>query len=229
MIRAVIFDIDDTLYNYKRAHAAALPAVRRYVEEHLGLDGEEFLCRYKEMMDRQRLRCGETAAVHNRYIRFQMLMEEYGLPLRHVMPLGTLYWRELLSHAAPEPDAAESMDQLRAQGIRIGAGTDMTLDWQLEKLDTLGLIDRVDFIVTSEEAGVEKPEARFFALCQHKAGCQKEECLFVGDSLRKDVLGAQAFGFHAAWYQPDPAKAAQQPQVPRLQTFGELPALVSRF
>ena len=60
----------------------------------------------------------------------------------------------------------------------------------------------VDFFVSSEEAGVEKPEARFFSRCLTKADCNKEECLFVGDSLKKDVYGAINAGFKAVWYCP---------------------------
>lgn len=226
MIRTVIFDVDDTLYSFQGAHEASLPELRRYVEKHLGLDGEEFICRYDGMMDKQRIRSGENAAIHNRYIRFQMMLEEYGLPLRHVLPLNDFYWREVLSHSVPEPGVKECIDQLRSEGIRIGIGTDMTLDWQLEKLETLGLMDRIDFLVSSEEAGVEKPEAGLFALCQEKAGCEKEECLFIGDNIRKDALGAQRFGFHGVWYQPDAAKVAQHPEVLSVQNFDDLTKLV---
>ena len=36
-----------------------------------------------------------------------------------------------------------------------------------------------------------------------KAGCRAEECLFVGDSLTKDVLGAMDAGLHGVWYCPE--------------------------
>lgn len=229
MIRAIIFDVDDTLYSFKGAHEASLPALRRYVEEKLGLDGEEFVHRYDGMMEKQRIRSGENAAMHNRYIRFQMMLEEYGLPLRHVLPLNDFYWREVLSHSVAEPGVVESMDQLRAEGIRIGIGTDMTLDWQLEKLETLGLMDRIDFMVSSEEAGAEKPTRSFFDLCLAKAECRKEECMFLGDNIYKDALGAKNYGFYGVWYQPDAAKAAQHPEVLSIQTFRDLVKLVNRF
>ena len=55
----------------------------------------------------------------------------------------------------------------------------------------------MDFVVTSEEAGCEKPEKAFYELCIKKAGCLPEECLMIGDSLEKDVLGAKAAGMQA--------------------------------
>ena len=77
----------------------------------------------------------------------------------------------------------------------------MTAHIQFRKLEKLSLLSFVDFVVTSEEAGCEKPEKSFYELCIEKAGCLPEECLMIGDSLEKDVLGAktaemQAMRFH---------------------------------
>lgn len=227
MIQTVIFDIDDTLYSYTKGHKAALPLIARYAQEEMKVDGEEFIRRYNHMMDKQRQRSGETAAMHNRYLRFQMLLEEYGLPLTHVLPLNDLYWTTLLNNAPATPGIYGVVDQLRAKDIRIGIGTDMTVDWQLEKLKKLGLLDKMDFIVSSEEAGAEKPDAQFFDLCLYKASCPRENCLFVGDNLNKDALGAQKYGMHGVWYQPDTDKAEAHPEVRSIQRMEELFSLLS--
>ena len=68
------------------------------------------------------------------------------------------------------PGAAEALDGLKAMGLAEGIGTNMTADYQFAKLERLGLMERVDFLVTSEEAGAEKPDPRLFALCAEKAG-----------------------------------------------------------
>lgn len=229
MIKAIIFDIDDTLYNFKGAHRLAMPAVCRYAQEQLGLDGAEFGERYEGMMEKQRIRSGENSAMHNRYLRFQMMLEEYGLPMRHIIPLNDLYWSEVLKYSVPEPGIVDAIDTLRAQGIRMGVGTDMTIDWQLEKLIRLNLLERMDFLVSSEEAGEEKPLRSFFDLCLAKAGCKKEECIFIGDNIRKDALGGQNYGFHGVWYQPDEAKAKTHPEVPTITHMSQLIELVNRL
>ena len=54
-------------------------------------------------------------------------------------------------------------------GVRIGLGTDMTAYMQYEKLIRLGLMEYMDFIVSSEEAGTDKPGNAFFMLCARKA------------------------------------------------------------
>lgn len=78
----------------------------------------------------------------------------------------------------------------------------MTAYVQYQKLKKLGVMPYVDFIVTSEEAGAEKPAQCFFELCLKKAGCKPEECVFIGDNLEHDVLGAARCGMAGVWYRP---------------------------
>lgn len=92
------------------------------------------------------------------------------------------------------------MEELKNRHIRIGIGTDMTASIQYKKLLKLGLAPYIDFIVTSQEAGVEKPHPHFFDICLEKAGCLPEECAFVGDNQKKDVKGALDHGMLGIWY-----------------------------
>ena len=102
----------------------------------------------------------------------------------------------------------------------------MTADWQYAKLKRLGLMAYVDFIVTSEEAGAEKPDAALFLLCAEKAGCTPEECAFVGDSLLGDALGARDAGMAAYWLCPHPESSEVPAGVTRIRTLSELPTLL---
>ena len=57
--------------------------------------------------------------------------------------------------------------------------------FSIKKLSALGLDSYIDFIVTSEEAGIEKPDSHLFDICVEKAGFSANECAFIGDSLKK--------------------------------------------
>ena len=83
----------------------------------------------------------------------------------------------------------------------------------------------VDFLVTSEELGVEKPDPRLFALCAEKAGVPPKVCAFVGDSLEKDALAARWAGMAGAWYCPKGSEPAPE-GVPVVRSLGELPELL---
>ena len=54
------------------------------------------------------------------------------------------------------------------------------------------------------------------------ANVPAEECLFIGDSLRKDYQGALNAGMQALWYCPDPAAAQAHPQIRKICNFDEL-------
>ena len=219
MLKAVIFDIDDTLYSYRDANDYAMPAVVSYAERELGVEGAVFLSQYQRAMEEQLSAHSATAGCHSRAIRFQMTLEAMGLPLYHAAVLNDLYWNTFLEVIRPFPEVVAFMSALKSRGIRLGVGSDMTADWQLKKLHQLGLLELLDFVVTSEEAGVEKPESGLFSLCAKKAGCAPEECLFIGDNLKKDVQGARNAGMHALWYQPDVAAAAEEPNVRSTPTY----------
>lgn len=201
MIRTVIFDIDNTLYSYDDAHKVAFAALLEYAEKNLHMTAEEFTKLHAETMGRLKGQMGDVAATHNRLIRYQNMLESKGLPLQpHAFKMYRIYWDTLLEEARPSDGIHEVMAYLKEKDIRIGIGTDMTAALQFEKLIRLKLLSYIDFMVSSEEAGAEKPDKVFFDLCLKKAGCASEECLFVGDSLKKDVLGAQNAGMQAVWF-----------------------------
>ena len=98
----------------------------------------------------------------------------------------------------------------------------MTLIYQLKKLRKLQMLPFFDFIVSSEEANTEKPDPKLFSLCADKAGVSPEECLFVGDNLKKDVLGPRGIGMRSVWYCPDAQKASERPEIDSISHYDQL-------
>ena len=226
MIKSVIFDLDDTLYDFTSAHTMALHRVTEYARYTLDLSPERFEVLQREAFRRQKERLGNCAATHNRLIRFQLMLEAAGKPISYASEMADLYWRTLLERIRPMPGAVDTLASLRFAGLTVGVGSNMTADWQYAKLKRLGLMTYVDFIVTSEEAGAEKPDAALFLLCAEKAGCTPEECAFVGDSLLGDALGARDAGMAAYWLCPHPESTDVPAGVTRIRTLSELPTLL---
>ena len=203
MIKAVIFDLDNTLYNFDAANEFGIRALAAYTEPVFGWDYPRMKDLYEESREKLTERMGDVGSAHNRLLRFQNLLEEKKLPLHpHALEMAKAYWRGVLDNMALSPGAREIMEELRRMGIRIGLGTDMTAYMQYEKLIRLGLMEYMDFIVSSEEAGTDKPGNAFFMLCARKAGCLPGECLFIGDNIVRDYGGAAAAGMQARWFIP---------------------------
>lgn len=226
MVKTVIFDIDNTLYDYNKAHAVAFGALEEYAAQNLGMGPGEFASLHKKAETELKARFGEVSAVHNRTIRYQYILERQGLPLfPHLLEMTGRYWGTLLRAAQPAPGAAEAMRALKRIGMRIGIGTNMAAFVQLYKLSVLGLLPYVDFFVSSEEAGAEKPSQVFFKQCAAKAGCSAKECLFIGDSLEMDVYGAAGAGMQSLWYCPDACPDGRDAR--KITSFYQLPGAVS--
>ena len=232
-IKAVIFDLDNTLYDYDAAHEAAFGVLCAYARKTLGLSEPDFRAVYDSVMEEQITRSGGAyAAIHNRMIRFQMILERVGMPILYAPEMSDLYWTVFLSDCRPVPGVRETLEALRENYV-VGVGTNMTADYQFRKLQKLGLLDLIDFMVSSEEVSAEKPEKRLFDECAKKAGCAASECVFVGDSLSHDVRGAANAGMRAVWISPPPGHVGTPKPapdgVPRIAGVSELPGLLQRL
>jgi putative hydrolase of the HAD superfamily len=228
MIKAVVFDLDETLYSYQTGHRYAFQAVSDYARHHFGMEHEQFRQLYQQAMDLHLIRSGNNcSAIHNRLIRFQLLLEQQEQPIWHAPIMEQLYWNTLLAHMEPSPGVHDCVSRLKAAGYRLGIGTNMTADWQYEKLDRLGLLRQIDFLVSSEEVSAEKPDVRLFLACVEKAGCPAEQCVFVGDSLSHDIAGALEAGMKAVWYCPEPKPGDLAPAgACMISSMSQLPELL---
>ena len=202
MIKAVIFDVDGTLYDYDTAHAAGYGALEAYAGRELGMDRETFRGAYKKAMKDVSDSLGmAAAALHDRFLRFQIMAENEGFAYApHVRAMTDAYWDTFMDAMVLRPGIREALRALRTDGRRLGIGTNMMIDHQLRKLERMGLLDMFDFIVSSEETLVEKPEPGFFRRCVEKAKAAPQECLFIGDDPELDYRGAVRAGLKGLWF-----------------------------
>jgi putative hydrolase of the HAD superfamily len=94
------------------------------------------------------------------------------------------------------PDAAPSLAELRAEGVRLVCVS----NWDISLPDVLarcGLGDSLDGVVTSAEVGARKPDPRIFAAALQLAECVAADALHVGDTPEEDLAGARAAGIRA--------------------------------
>jgi phosphoserine phosphatase len=100
---------------------------------------------------------------------------------------------------APLPDAVAALERVRAAGLRTAVVTNGMTDLQWLKLERAGLASYFDAFVASAAVGIGKPDARIFTVALERIGCAAGAAWMVGDSLRRDVAGAQAAGVRAVW------------------------------
>lgn len=210
MLQAVIFDLDDTLYDYKSLDREAGRRVQDLVCKTLNIDEVKYQEAYMRGRRETKEQLGNTGASHNRILYFQKTLEHLDCkPLPLSLQMYETYWGTFLTEMKLYPGVRNVLDRLHERGILVGVCTDLTAHIQHRKLEALGLSQDIDCLVTSEEAGQEKPAVEIFSLCLKKLGKDPAAVCLVGDSREKDVMGALAAGMRAVWFCPDKKSACR--------------------
>lgn len=203
-IRAVILDLDGTLYDYDALDRVAFARVGELVRERLGVSEEQYGEAFMRARKSTKKKLGETAPSHSRMLYFQKTLEYLDIrPLYLALEMYETYWGFFLFNMVLYPGARKLLDALHDKYIRVAVCTDLLAHIQHRKLRALGMMDDVDCLVTSEEAGAEKPSHVVYDLCLKKLRLTPEEVCFVGDNLKRDIKGALAAGMKAVWFNPE--------------------------
>lgn len=208
MIKAVIFDLDNTLYNFDKGTKAGAEAFAAYCEKELGIAHDEALSGWKEAYKEQIAAMTDFCpAVHNRLIRAQIFLKKRGIKeIPHATRLAEAYWKGLIDAMVPEDGVEELMAAIKKKGLKIAVGTNMTSYVQHLKIEKLGFDKYVDCLISSEEAMAEKPTKEFFEYVLKRLDINADEAVFIGDSITHDMDGAATVDMNRAWYTKYPKK-----------------------
>jgi len=203
---AVCFDLDNTLYPYPPCNEAGKrAALAAFRERGYEMDRERFDELYATARREAKRETVGTAASHDRHIYFKRALRRHAgeRDAATALALGDAYW-EGYTEAMTLCDGVESVfDALAAAGTDVAIVTNLTTRVQLRKLSRLGVDDRTDRLVTSEEVGREKPSALPFTTALAAFDCRPSEALMVGDNVGADVAGANAVGMDTALFVAD--------------------------
>lgn len=195
-IRAVLFDFDDTLQDFR----AAFP-----------LFADWFLRRrFPQLSDQKRAERVRFMQQNNDrgYIRWQeyvdLLKQSWDwqdAPTAREM--ADEYIVKDAEHIVLRPDALLVLQTLRDRGYPIGLVTNGASVMQHRKLEVCRLRPYLDTAAVSGEEGVHKPDPELFRRAAMRLGVPCQNCLFVGDHPINDMDGALAAGMHAAYLPTD--------------------------
>lgn len=191
--KALIFDIDNTLYDYDYADKKAYDEVYNYLFSIYQIDYDLFISELNYQKSLIKSNLGETASSHNRIIYFKKLCfslfnnkEEW---ISLALKLNSIYETTFYENMIPAEGIEDLFKELKSNNIKIGICTDMTCEVQLKKLVQLNLDKYITAIETSEENGKEKPDPNFYKRICLALQEKEEDCLFIGDSESRDVIG----------------------------------------
>jgi 2-haloacid dehalogenase len=196
----LLFDADDTLFDYGRAETEALVGA-------FEAEGMPFQPAWLPVYQRvnaaawRALEEGRVTAARLRVMRFEQLAAELGVALDPVA-FSEVYLRELSLQAHLMDGALELVEALRATH-RLAIITNGLSDVQRPRLARSPLATIIGPVVISEEVGAAKPDPAIFAIAlERMGGPDRRDVLVIGDSLSSDIAGGVAAGIDTCWFNP---------------------------
>lgn len=191
MNKAVFFDIDDTLYDTSGfAKLARKAAIGIMIDAGLPLSSDEAYKLLREIIKEK----GSNYDKHFNVLTKQVLGREDP----RLIALGMITYHNVkFALLRLFPETMSTLIYLKSQGYHLGVISNGITIKQWEKLIRLGLHHFFDEIITSEEAGAEKPDERIFQQALDRMGCKAENSIMIGNKFSEDILGAINIGMDA--------------------------------
>lgn len=205
LIRAILLDLDETLYDERRSVKQALEAAGEFAAQKFpGIDRVLLQQTYLEEGDKRWEAFEAEIAVKGRSAQLdplrvremcfaQALAISGGAP--SFAPELTRYYGEYRSsHHVLFPETKRTLTALRTHGDLVLVSNGGS-SYQRDKLRATGLDSFFSAVCISEEVGFSKPQRGIFERALREVGCvPPSEAVMVGDNLEKDILGARNVG-----------------------------------
>lgn len=203
-IRAVLFDLDDTLVDHTYGLEQALIGLSGWREatksvslQKLKLLWAEHFSYYWPLVVGRKMTLYES-----RFQRIDGVLKALGCEVteeeRHAMT--EKYADDYLMNIRLIDGAREMLQKLKESGYVVGIITNTTAEMVREKISRTGIGNHVDFTVSAETVGAQKPDPVIFLEALKISRSDPERTVFIGDSIQADIKGALKAGIKPVWF-----------------------------
>ncbi len=203
----LFFDLDRTLWDFeKSAHQAFEEIFEIHKLSGLGIENrEEFHKRYEvhnqQLWDLYRI--GEIEKGVLMWKRFSDTLEEYGIDNPYLArELGNDYVTISPKKVNLYPHAMETLRYLYPN-YQMHIITNGFQEVQNIKMETSGMDRYFKTMITSEKAGVKKPDPAIFEYALNKTSATSGNSLMIGDDYEVDIIGAGSVGMDQVFFDPE--------------------------
>ena len=185
MIKAVVFDLDDTLISEKEYVFSGFNVVSKEISYRYDIDREQVFSKMKELF------AESTKNVFNRtleYFHINYMNNE-------ILELIDIY-RNHKPKIKFFDDVIPTILELRRRGIKTGIITDGYKETQINKIEALNSRELFDEIIITDELGREfwKPNKKSYEIMASELNISFSEMIYIGDNEKKDFKGANELG-----------------------------------
>lgn len=228
MIKYLFFDIDDTLFDFKRSEKVALSRTL----EAFGIEPSDEMISLYSRINRSQWEALERGEVTREVIlfrRYDLFFRELGVEA-DPKAAQKMYEKQLSQTYYYLPGAEALLEKLQGK-YKIFLASNGTAIVQDGRIALSGIAKYADDIFISEKIGYNKPRREFFDICFERIeGFDKEYAIMIGDSLSSDILGGINAGIKTCLYNPHnlPARDDIKPDF-EVKSLDEIPKLLERI
>ncbi|MDD3518834.1 MAG: HAD family hydrolase [Chromatiales bacterium] len=227
-VRAITFDLDDTLWDLGPTIRRAELRFHAWLTEHFPRIAERYafetlLASRKAWLETHPELHHDMTGMRRRWMAY--LAHESGYdPADLVEPGFDVFW-DVRNQVELFDDALETLETLKTH-YRVGAVTNGNAD-----VHRIGIGHLFDFVVTARRIGYAKPHPNIFVAALDEAGVGAEDAVHIGDDPHRDVAGAAAVGMRTVWV--NLLDANWPVELPRadveVRSLSELPKVLAEF
>lgn len=193
MLKAIIFDLDNTLIDFmKMKHMSIEAAASAMIDAGLNHTKKRIV---KKLVDLYSTFGWEDQTVFQKYLKD----EEGKVDYRVLANAINAYRRVRSSFLEPFPHVMGTLLKIRESGIKLAIVTDAPRLKAWTRLTAMKIDSFFDIVVAFEDTNKLKPSKKPFEVALRKLKLKPEECLMVGDMLERDIKGAKKLGMKSCF------------------------------
>lgn len=188
MIKAILFDLDNTLINFLRMKRMSCEAaIDSMIDAGLKVDRDKAMKLLFELYDKHGL---EDPRIFQKYLKQVLGKVDY-----RILAYGVVAYRRVRSgFLEPFPHTQYVLLKLKSKGLKLGIVSDAPRLKAWLRLAAMKIADFFDVVVAFEDTKQLKPSELPFKAALAKLKVKASECLMVGDMPHRDIKGANALG-----------------------------------
>jgi putative hydrolase of the HAD superfamily len=194
MIKGIILDFDNTIYDYDYANNKALYVLFNILHKHHNIDLNIIKNNYN-IINKNIKNANNPVNKFNKIIYIKQLLEELNIPISFLSLYYELFDQVFISNINLYDNFLNLLILLKNNNIKIGILSNNNFLQQLNKINKLKIEQYIDIIQTSDECGFEKPDLNIYLNIINKFKLKPENIAFIGDNLDHDIIPSLKIGF----------------------------------